>query len=65
MRVSVDTDRCCSSGQCVAAVPEVFDQDEDEGLVLLLDAEPPVQRQASVRLAAGICPGRAITIHEE
>jgi ferredoxin len=64
MRVSVDTGRCCSSGQCVGAAPDVFDQDEDEAVVLLLEAEPPAERHASVRLAAGICPGGAITIHE-
>jgi ferredoxin len=65
MRVSVDRDRCCSSGQCVSAVPTVFDQSEDDGAVLLLDAEPPERWHPGVRLAAGICPGRAITVHEK
>lgn len=64
MRVSVDRERCCSSGQCVGAAPEVFDQSEDDGAVLLLEAEPPDHLHPAVRLAAGICPGRAITVQE-
>ncbi|MHA6765290.1 ferredoxin [Streptacidiphilus sp. PAMC 29251] len=64
MRISVDRDRCCSSGQCVGAVPTVFDQDEEDGAVLLLDPEPAPELHAAVRLAAGICPGRAISVHD-
>ncbi|MFC1419052.1 ferredoxin [Streptacidiphilus cavernicola] len=64
MRVSVDRDRCCSSGQCVAAVPEVFDQSEDDGMVLLLEPLPEPRLRAGVRMAAGICPGRAISVQE-
>jgi ferredoxin len=33
MRVSVDRGRCCGSGNCVMTAPEVFDQDDAEGLV--------------------------------
>jgi ferredoxin len=65
VRVSVDRDRCCSSGQCVGVAPAVFDQSEDDGVVLLLDAEPEQRSHAAVRLAASICPGRAITVHTE
>ena len=64
MRVSVDRDRCCSSGQCVAAAPEVFDQSEGDGAVLLLETEPTARHHAAVRLAAGICPGRAISVDD-
>ncbi len=64
MRVSVDQDRCCCSGQCVATAPEVFDQSEDDGVVLLIQPEPPAELRAAVRTAAGICPGRAISVQE-
>ncbi|WP_042387357.1 ferredoxin [Streptacidiphilus melanogenes] len=64
MRVSVDPDRCCSSGQCVAAVPEVFDQSEDDGVVLLVLPLPPAELRSAVRTAAAICPGRAISVQE-
>lgn len=62
MRVSVDRERCCSSGLCAAAIPEVFDQDEEDGRVLLITPEPPPELAADVEEAAAVCPGRAITV---
>ncbi len=41
MRVQVDREVCNGAGNCVLTVPEVFDQDDDDGLVTLLPAEPP------------------------
>ena len=60
MRVSVDTDRCCGSGNCVLIAPDVFDQTEDEGIVVLREPEPVDGLQASVREAARVCPTEAI-----
>ncbi|MER5641457.1 ferredoxin [Kitasatospora sp. NPDC002227] len=62
MPVSVDKDRCCSSGQCVLTAPTVFDQSDEDGLVVVLQAEPPAHLAPEVRLAATLCPGRAITV---
>ncbi|MFF4173895.1 ferredoxin [Streptomyces sp. NPDC001744] len=62
--LSVDRERCIGAGMCVMTAPEVFDQDPDDGLVLLLRAEPPVVHRAAVRMAAGVCPAGAITLHE-
>ncbi|WP_395297845.1 ferredoxin [Kitasatospora hibisci] len=64
MQVSVDRDRCCSSGQCVRTAPEFFDQDDRDGLVRLRTAAPAPGRFADVRLAAELCPGGAITVAE-
>ena len=42
MRVHANRDTCISSGQCVATAPDVFDQDEDDGVVILkTDAPTP------------------------
>ncbi|MFJ3922194.1 ferredoxin [Streptomyces sp. NPDC090022] len=60
--VRVDRDRCLGAGMCVLTVPEVFDQDQDEGLVVLVDARPHRDRLTAVRLAAGVCPAGAITV---
>ncbi|KUG52938.1 ferredoxin [Kocuria rosea subsp. polaris] len=62
MRVSVDQTRCCSSGQCAALAPEVFDQRDDDGVVILLDAAPPEAVHAAVRDAALACPAAAILL---
>lgn len=62
MRVSVDHTRCCSSGQCAALAPEVFDQRQDDGVVILLDVAPPESAHAAVREAALACPAAAILL---
>jgi len=47
---------------CVLTTPEVFDQDAEDGHVVLLDPAPPPQHHAAARRAAHICPSGAITI---
>ncbi|MFJ9841490.1 ferredoxin [Kitasatospora sp. NPDC101155] len=65
MQVSVDRNRCCSSGMCVMNVPEVFDQDDDDSLVKLRQTTLRPDQFADVRLAAELCPGGAITVVED
>jgi ferredoxin len=62
--VHLDVDRaiCVSSGQCAFAVPDVFDQDDDNGRVVLLDADPPQELHHAVAEAAHRCPVRAISL---
>ncbi|WP_149561833.1 ferredoxin [Streptomyces cacaoi] len=62
MRVTVDPDKCCGAGQCVLVAPEVFDQRDEDGIVVLLDAAPPADRYEAVREAAAICPAAAIEV---
>ncbi|MFI6447142.1 ferredoxin [Kitasatospora sp. NPDC050543] len=64
MQVTIDQDRCCSSGQCVLTAPEVFDQSDEDGLVRLRQVSPSPTRFADVRLAAALCPGGAISVVE-
>jgi ferredoxin len=64
MRVVVDATACCASGMCVLTAPDVFDQDDDTGSVVLLQDQPPAELHADVRRAADLCPARAITITE-
>ncbi|WP_067964207.1 ferredoxin [Nocardiopsis trehalosi] len=62
MKVHVDEDRCCGAGSCVLRAPEVFDQRDEDGIVVLLDAAPPADRHAAVREAADVCPASAIEV---
>jgi ferredoxin len=64
MKVNADRGKCCGAGQCVLIAPEVFDQREDDGTVLLLDAEPPRRLHAAVREAGSVCPTGAIEVHD-
>lgn len=64
MKVTVDQDRCCGSGQCVVAAGEVFDQRDEDGIVVLLQADPAPPLHDRVREAATICPAAAIALEE-
>ncbi|WP_316743979.1 ferredoxin [Streptomyces sp. MK7] len=63
-RLHVDRERCIGAGMCALTAPEVFDQDPDDGLVILLHAEPPTAHRTAARMAASVCPSGAITLHE-
>jgi ferredoxin len=63
MNVGVDRGKCVSSGQCVLIASGVFDQD-DEGIVVLVDASPAEAEQQNVRDAANVCPTSVITVSE-
>ncbi|MFJ2115269.1 MULTISPECIES: ferredoxin [unclassified Streptomyces] len=65
MRVEVDEPKCVSAGLCVMSAPEVFDQREDDGVVILLDSEPDADAHDEVREAAGLCPAVAIRLVEQ
>jgi ferredoxin len=62
VKVSVDQDACVSSGQCALTADDVFDQRDSDGVVELLDANPPQQRLRDVQSAAAGCPAMAITV---
>jgi ferredoxin len=64
MKVTVDRDKCVASGQCVLAAAEVFDQDEDDGVVILLNETPGPDQYDAVRLAAQMCPASVIEVTE-
>lgn len=62
--MTVDEDKCVSSGQCVLNAGDVFDQRDDDGVVVLLDDSPADDQAANVRNAAAVCPALAIAIEE-
>lgn len=65
MKVTADQDVCASSGQCVGFAPRVFDQRDEDGVVVVLDENPPAELAEAVREAARSCPSGAIKIVEE
>lgn len=64
MRISLDQDSCVSSGQCVFAAPEVFDQRDEDGVAVLMTEAPETASHEAVREAARVCPALAITVVE-
>ncbi|MFX4271487.1 ferredoxin [Propionibacteriaceae bacterium Y1685] len=63
MKISIDRDKCVGGGQCVVAAPDVFDQDDD-GLVVMLVDDPLPEQRKDTELAARLCPARAIELDE-
>jgi len=64
MKIIVDLDKCIAAGSCVAAAPELFDQRDDDGIVILLQENPSPEQWATARSAAGVCPAAAISLEE-
>ncbi|MCV7224290.1 ferredoxin [Mycolicibacterium elephantis] len=64
MKITVDQDKCVSSGQCALNAGDVFDQRDDDGVVVLLNAAPDGGDADNVRKAAAACPALAIQIQE-
>ena len=62
IRIHVDEDRCVGAGHCVRAAASVFDQREEDGIVVLLVAEAPNEMLAKLTKAEELCPSQAIRI---
>jgi ferredoxin len=60
VRVQADRDVCVGAGNCVLTAPDIFDQDDD-GLVTVLEPNPPADRNGDVERAVRMCPSGAIT----
>ncbi|MDT5340132.1 MAG: ferredoxin [Mycobacterium sp.] len=64
MKVSVIADRCIRAGECAFAAPDVFDLDDDAGVVLL-QADPPEALRRDVLIAARRCPAQVIAVDDD
>ena len=64
IKIHVDEHKCVGAGQCVMTAPQVFDQREEDGVVVLLQDHVDPQLEASVRKAAKLCPAVAIRVEE-
>ncbi|MFC9969622.1 ferredoxin [Spirillospora sp. NPDC127200] len=64
-RLEADRTACRGAAQCVFNAPELFDQDEAEGLVVVLRPDPGPAELPQARRAVAACPNRAIALAEE
>jgi len=64
MKISVEKDKCVGAGQCAMVAPAVFDQNEDDGVVIVLDESPGPEHAADVEEAATLCPAQVILLHK-
>jgi ferredoxin len=61
VRIEASPDVCIGAGNCVLAAPDLFDQDDD-GIVQVLQAEVPPDQQDEAREAVERCPARALAL---
>lgn len=61
MGIVVQRDACVGAGQCALVAPDLFDQDDD-GIVLLLQPNPEGALVDAATRAARLCPARAIAV---
>lgn len=64
MEVTADRELCIGSGNCVLTAPSVFDQDDDQGLVVLLRPTVDPQDAHAIREAVARCPSGALRLVE-
>ena len=57
MKVTIDTAKCIASGQCVLNAPDVFDQRDEDGIVVLLNPNPPAGAEDDVQAGRRALPG--------
>ncbi|MFI9639173.1 ferredoxin [Micromonospora sp. NPDC051925] len=60
MRVRADRGVCVGAGLCVLRLPGMFDQNDDDGTVVLLQADPDPGQEATVLKAIAACPSGAL-----
>ena len=64
IKIHVDEHKCVGAGQCVMTAPQVFDQREEDGVVVLLQDHVDNQLEPAVRKAVKLCPAVAIRVEE-
>jgi ferredoxin len=64
LRITIDQDKCVGAGSCVLSAPDVFDQRDEDGIVVLRRDTAPEGQDADVLDAARACPALAIDVQE-
>ncbi|MBM2623581.1 ferredoxin [Actinoplanes sp. LDG1-06] len=65
MRVEFDEPKCVAAGQCAMVAPGVFDQRDEDGVAVVLVAEPGPELADEAQEAAAVCPAAAIRLVEQ
>ena len=65
MKLTTDRLVCTGAGNCVRLAPDWFDQDDQEGLVILINDSPPAEIEDLMRDVVEACPTGAIRLEAE
>ena len=62
MRVVADREVCAAAGMCARTAPGLFDQDDQDGRVVVLVTDLGEHDVASAREAVSLCPTGALSL---
>jgi ferredoxin len=65
MKVVADREVCAGSGMCVRTAPGLFDQDDEDGRVVVLVTELRKDKVVAAREAVSLCPTGALSLEAE
>jgi ferredoxin len=65
MRIVADQELCIGSGMCVLTSEELFDQDPDDGHVIVRVEHPSPAQLEHAREAVAQCPSQALSLDDE
>ena len=66
LKLEIVHERCQGAGLCALTAPELFDQDDEAGLIVVLDGSPESpEQQDAARRASTLCPNSVIQVVEE
>ena len=63
MKANVDREKCISCGLCASICPDVFEMDDEEISVVIVDEIPSDSESCAIDAQEG-CPTDAITVDE-
>lgn len=64
LTVRADRELCVGAGMCVRTAPDSFDQDDQLGYVVLLNACPTGAALEAARRAVDLCPSGALSLDD-
>lgn len=64
MKIVADRDKCIGAGMCALTAPAIFDQDPEDGRVILLSESPEAGSAETARAAIELCPSKALSLRD-
>jgi ferredoxin len=65
VRILGDRDICVGAGMCALTAPDLFEQDEEDGLVVVRNVHVEGQALELARKALDLCPSGALSLLED
>ena len=62
LRLCGDRAQCVGAGMCVLTAPDLFEQDDEQGLVVVLKDVVDVSAVAAAQAAVDACPSGALSL---